>query len=220
MMMIVRAVRARLRLSIGTLCGIVAYLLLPATNSTPTRGILAWDFGCLVFLTLAAQMFTSERRSSMADDAARQEEGEWTIFGLSVGAVGASIAGIISIYSDTKGVSPDSRAWHIGLVALTLLLTFLMTHTLFALRYAHEYYAIAEPGGDPDGGLNFPEDRVPDYWDFFYFALVLGMTFQVSDVQITSTKLRRLATAHALLSFVYNTAFIALTVNLGASLLG
>jgi uncharacterized membrane protein len=219
-MMVLRAIRARIRLATGALCGIVAFLILPATNSTPTRGILAWDIGCLVFLVLVARMFTVERKSTMADDAARQEEGEWTIFALSVGAIIASIAGIISIYSGTKGVSADNKAWHVALVALTLLLTFLMTHTLFALRYAHEYYAIGEPGAEVDGGLDFPKDTVPDYWDFFYFALVLGMTFQVSDVQITSTKLRRLATVHALLAFLYNTVFIALTVNLGASLLG
>ena len=219
-MWLLRALRARLRLTTGAACGIVSYLLIPATISTPTRGILAWDIGCFVFLALVAQMFTSERRTSIAEDAARQEEGEWTIFGLSVGAVGASIAGIITIYSGTKGVAVDDRGWHVGLVALTLLLTFMMTHTLFALRYAHEYYAVSGSGTDPAGGLEFPEDRVPDYWDFFYFAVVLGMTFQVSDVQITSTRLRRLATAHGLLAFFYNTVFIALTVNLGASLLG
>jgi len=219
-MWFLRAVRARLRLTAGTICGIVAFLVLPATISTSTRGITAWDVGCVVFLALVAQMFTSERKTTIAEDAARQEEGEWTIFALSVGAVVVSIAGIISTFSGTKGVAADNRGWQVGLVALTLLLTFLMTHTLFALRYAHEYYAVSEPGTDPDGGLEFPEDRVPDYWDFFYFAAVLGMTFQVSDVQITSTRLRRLATAHGLLSFVYNTVFIALTVNLGASLLG
>ncbi len=219
-MWFVRILRARWRLTTGTACGVIAFLVLPGTISTSTRGILGWDIGCVVFLALVAWMFTVERRTSIAEDAARQEEGEWTIFVLSVGAVGASIAGIISIYSGTKGVAADDRGWHVGLVALTLLLTFMMTHTLFALRYAHEYYAVSGPAAAPDGGLEFPEDRVPDYWDFFYFAVVLGMTFQVSDVQITSPRLRRLATAHGLLAFFYNTVFIALTVNLGASLLG
>ena len=70
-----------------------------------------------------------------------------------------------------------------------------------------------------DGGLQFPGDDLPDYFDFFYFALVLGMTFQVSDVQITARKLRRLATAHGLLGFLFNTIILALTVNIAAGLL-
>jgi uncharacterized membrane protein len=94
-----------------------------------------------------------------------------------------------------------------------------MTHTLFALRYAHEYYSIV-PGGDAvEGGLKFPGDDPPDYWDFFYYALVLGMTFQVSDVEILSRKLRRLASVHGLLGFLFNTVILALSVNIAASLL-
>jgi len=90
---------------------------------------------------------------------------------------------------------------------------------VFALRYAHEYYETAPGHVGIDGGLQFPADDEPDYWDFFYFALVLGMTFQVSDVQITSRTLRRLAAVHGLLGFLFNTVIIALTVNIGASLL-
>ena len=71
----------------------------------------------------------------------------------------------------------------------------------------------------PDKGLYFPGGDAPDYWDFVYFAIVLGMTFQVSDVQITSRKLRRLATVHGLLGFLFNTVIVALTVNLAANLL-
>ena len=77
-----------------------------------------------------------------------------------------------------------------------------------------------QPGASRvDGGLDFPGGLSPDYWDFFYFALVLGMTFQVSDVQITSRKLRRLAAAHGLIGFLFNAVIIALTVNIAASLL-
>ena len=83
---------------------------------------------------------------------------------------------------------------HVGLVTATLLLSWLVTHVVFALRYAHEYYATDLGGPGVDGGLDFPGKEPPDYWDFCYFAVVIGMTFQVSDVQITSRKLRRLAT--------------------------
>ena len=77
----------------------------------------------------------------------------------------------------------------------------------------------APGGGGSDGGLDFPSTKRPDYWDFFYFSAVLGMTFQVSDVQITSRKLRRLATAHGMLGFLFNTVVVALTVNLASGLL-
>ena len=89
---------------------------------------------------------------------------------------------------------------------------------LFALRYAHEYYN-GPADNDIDGGLSFPAEPHPDYWDFVYFSVVLGMTFQVSDVNITSRKLRRLATLHGLMGFLFNTVIIALTVNLASGLL-
>ena len=95
-----------------------------------------------------------------------------------------------------------------------------MTHVTFAFRYAHEYYTSdVAPPPEFDRGLEFPGEKRPDYLDFVYFALVLGMTFQVSDVQITSRKLRRLATLHGLIGFLYNTVILALTVNIAAGLL-
>jgi len=94
-----------------------------------------------------------------------------------------------------------------------------MTHVTFAFRYAHEYYARDQGGPEADGGLDFPAEKHPDYFDFLYFSLVLGMTFQVSDVQITSRKLRRVAALHGLMSFLFNTVIVALTVNNAAGLL-
>ena len=105
------------------------------------------------------------------------------------------------------------------LVGGTLALTWLLTQAVFALRYAHEFYTRTDDAPMPDGGLEFPREPRPDYWDFFYFSAILGMTFQVSDVQITSRKLRRLATVHGLLGFLLNTVIIALTVNLASGLL-
>ena len=104
------------------------------------------------------------------------------------------------------------------LVAVTLLLSWLVTHVTFAFRYAHEFYATDLGGPDVDRGLEFPGEKEPDYLDFMYFALVLGMTFQVSDVQITSRKLRRVALLHGFLAFLFNTVIIAFTVNIAAGL--
>lgn len=170
-------------------------------------------------LALSADMFTRERDSTMAQDAARQQEGEWTIFWITVAAVVASFAAVLGEFSQIKSGPPGSELLHIALVTATLLLSWLVTHTFFALRYAHEYYQASSDGTDIDRGLEFPGEKAPDYWDFFYFSVVVGMTFQVSDVQITSRKLRRLAAAHGLLSFLFNTVIVALSVNLGAGLL-
>ncbi len=92
-----------------------------------------------------------------------------------------------------------------------------MRHSHFAMHTST--YALDLGGPEIDRGLEFPKEDKPDYLDFMYFSLVLGMTFQVSDVQITSRKLRRLAAVHGLLSFLFNTIILALTVNLAAGLL-
>jgi uncharacterized membrane protein len=215
---VLRVVRGRPRLFASLLVGLALALLLPSAFAPLTRALVAWDTGCLAFLVLSAVMFGSERHTDIAADAEAQEEGEWTIFWLTVGAVSASFAAILGDFAQTKDLSPGLRGLHIGLVAATLFVSWLMTHTVFAYRYAHEYYERTADGRIV-GGLQFPEEPEPDYWDFFYFALVLGMTFQVSDVQITSRKLRRLAAAHGLLGFLFNTVILALSVNIGASLL-
>jgi uncharacterized membrane protein len=214
-----RIVAARPRLFIGFGCGLVIAPLLPAAIGHTTRAILAWDTGVIVYLALSALLFTTERVERMAADAEAQQEGEWTIFALTVAAVVFSFAAILGEFAGTKAASGWQKDWHLALVAVTLFVSWLMTHTTFAFRYAHEYYANDRGGPDVDRGLEFPEEQQPDYLDFMYFALVLGMTFQVSDVQITSRKLRRLAAVHGLLSFLFNTIILALTVNLAAGLL-
>jgi uncharacterized membrane protein len=211
-------VRGRPRLAIGMLCVVLAWPLLPGTFAPLERAIIAWDIGCTVFLVLAAHMFSGERMSRMPDDAARQQEGEWTIFCFTIGAVTASFAAILGEFAASKDAPAAVRGLHVALVVATLLLSWLMTHILFALRYAHEYYTMSD-GKELDRGLQFPGNAAPDYWDFVYFAMVLGMTFQVSDVEIMSRKLRRLATVHGVLGFLFNTVILALSVNIAASLL-
>jgi uncharacterized membrane protein len=214
-----QVVRGRPRLFLGLLCGIVAAPLLPKGIEGTMRAILAWDLGVIVYLVLSAYLFTSERLDRMAEDAAAQEEGEWTIFWLTVAAVAFSFVAIVYAFADTKDMAPAQRNLHIALVAVTLFVSWLMTHTSFAFRYAHEYYEIDPSSAGITGGLEFPGEKRPDYLDFLYFALVLGMTFQVSDVQITARKFRRLAAVHGLLSFLFNTIILALTVNIAAGLL-
>jgi uncharacterized membrane protein len=214
-----QVVRGRPRLFVGLLCGLAVAPFLPGDIKGTTRAILAWDTGVIVYLALSAFLFTTERLDRMPADAAAQQEGEWTIFWLTVAAVSFSFAAILSEFADTKQMVPAQRNLHVILVAATLFVSWLMTHTSFAFRYAHEYYETDPAGKGIVGGLEFPGEKRPDYLDFMYFALVLGMTFQVSDVQITSRNFRRLASVHGLLSFLFNTIILALTVNIAASLL-
>ena len=99
----------------------------------------------------------------------------------------------------------------------TILLSWAFVHTIFSLHYAHEYYGERRDG--KIGGLNFPGDQEPDYWDFLYFSLVIGMTSQVSDVAITSKVIRRMVAIHGVLSFFFNLTVLALTVNMVSNLI-
>lgn len=218
-MPLLNSLLTRKRLLAGVVAGIFVFLLLPRHHALLSRALVAWDAGAVVFLVLIAAMFSRRDHRHLPHDAAAQEEGEWTIFAATLVGVTASFAAILGEFSATKEVPQIARYAHIGLVVATLVCSWLVTQTLFALRYAHEYYQSRKRGARPDGGLVFPGGHPPDYWDFAYFSFVLGMTFQVSDVQIESHKFRRVALLHGFMGFVFNTVIIALSVNVGASLL-
>jgi uncharacterized membrane protein len=215
-----QAIRSRPRLLTGLLVMIVSWPLLSSVLPMTRRGIVAWDAGVLVFLVLAAHLFTTESPDDMPAAAEAQQEGEWTIFWLTLGVVVVSFVAVGSEFATIKTGPADRRWLEVTLVAATLFLSWLVTHVTFALRYAHEFYARDLGGPDIDRGLEFPGEQEPDYLDFMYFSLVLGMTFQVSDVQITSRKLRRVAALHGLVSFLFNTIIVAFTVNIAAGLMG
>ena len=200
--------------------GVLAYWVLPAMLGGPARAVLAWDIGATVLLLLAAWMFWTEGDdAAIAHNAAQQQEGEWTMFAVTLAGVAFSFVAISTEMAAAKDMELAQRHLHLAIVVATLLLSWLVTHILFALRYAHEYYDRKPGAAAVDGGLDFPGQEPPDYWDFAYFALVLGMTFQVSDVQISSRRLRRLATVHGLIGFLFNTVIVALTVNIAAGFL-
>lgn len=154
----------------------------------------------------------------MDADAEAQEEGQWTVFWVMLFGAAASFAALAYEFSGLKDLPAFERGLRVALVATTLLLSWLLAHTTFALAYAHEWYERDDTGA-LRRGLAFPGEDRPDYLDFLYFAAGIGMTFQVSDVQVTSRHLRRLALLHGLVSFLFNTVIVALTVNIAAGLL-
>jgi uncharacterized membrane protein len=200
--------------------GILAFLALPRDLSMAPRAVFAWDVaGVSLLLMFAFLLLREGDDEKMARNAAAQQEGEWTVFAITLAGVVVSFAAITRVMGIAKDMEGTERKLYIGTVGATLFLSWLVTHVVFALRYAHEYYERQPGAAQVDGGLEFPGGLPPDYWDFLYFAMVLGMTFQVSDVQILSRKMRRLATVHGLIGFLFNTVIVALTVNIAATLL-
>ena len=221
---IVLFVRSRNHLFSGILAGLVASLVIPWRGSLMLPGgkahfVLCWDVGAAVFLVLWAVTMVRTPIWDMPRRAKAQQDGEWVVFGLALAGIVASIVAIVIEFHGIAQLKKEARDIHLALVIATLLISWLTMQLVFALRYAHEFYTISDGSGTTDGGLDFPHEPEPDYFDFFYFGMVLGMTFQVSDVNITSRKLRRLATLQGFIGFVFNTVILALTVNIAASLL-
>lgn len=200
--------------------GIVG-VLLPSWLHLPTRVLCIWDAGMLCFLVLSWWVMLRATPETMRLNAKRQDEGRLVILSLVTAAACASILAIGFLLKDAKSGPGTIVLLHIVLSAITILGSWLLVHTIFALHYAHGYYqddskSLEESKAE---GLDFPGDSEPDYWDFLYFSFVIGMTSQVSDVQIESRSMRRLALMHGVLSFFFNTAIVAMTINIIAGLI-
>lgn len=117
---------------------------------------------------------------------------------------------LVAVHGELKG---KNDALAIALVITTLVLAWLFSNTVYTLHYAHLFYSAETDGGGDSGGLSFPECKEPAYWDFLYFSFTLGMTFQTSDVAITSRRLRRIVLGHSLMAFVFNLGILAFTIN-------
>lgn len=206
-----RLIYARPRTFIALTVGVLVCLLLPGTFRVVTRLLLGWDALIAVYLVLVYAMMLCNDHQHIRRAAAMQDDGRFVI--LLVTAIGA-FASIAAIVSELG--TPHRGVLELTIAIVTIVLSWAAVHTIFALHYAHDYYRNTKPGG-----LQFPsgddQENHADYWDFVYFSFVIGMTAQVSDVGITDKTIRRTATAHGIASFIYNTALLALTVNIAAS---
>jgi len=138
------------------------------------------------------------------------------VLSLTVLAALASLAAIVLELTGLKGYAQGTQGAHIALACLTILCSWFVVHTAFALHYAHEFYNESRPDGHAE--LQFPGTSDPDYIDFMYFSFVIGTTAQTSDVNISSRVMRRLALVHGVISFFFNTTLLALFVNVAAGL--
>lgn len=208
---VLRIFYARPRTFISVVLGIAVFFLLPGSLRLVSRLLIGWDAFVVGYLLLAYGMILREGVRHVRRNAIMQDDGRFLILMVTALGAFASLAGIVSELG-----AAHRGAFELTLVTTTIALTWAAVHTTFALHYAHEYYRNAKPGGLAFPS-NSPDHPAPDYWDFVYFAFVIGMTAQVSDVGITDKIIRRTATVHGIISFVFNTALLALMINIVAS---
>ena len=198
------------RLTISLVVGLAVYALVAALE-VPwwVRAVAGWDAGALTLIALAWSVILRADHTETARRAGSDDPGRHVVFGIAVLASVFSFFSAAFVLRHVRTLEPNARtAWTL-LTLFAIVLAWAVAHTAYTLRYAHLYY-----GDGARKGLLFPGDDPPADVDFAYFSFTIGMCFQVSDVVVTSTHCRRAVLLHAVLSFVYNTAILALALNL------
>jgi uncharacterized membrane protein len=198
-------IKARPHLTLSVIAGIVAALLVPVPMHTVARLLLAWNVAAWSYLLQAFWVMGRADHHHLRRTAIAQSAGSAAVLAIAIAAVIASIAAIALELATVKGHAPFTVAG-----------SWLLLPTLFALSYASVFHR--HSGGH---GLLFPaakDETPPDYWDFLYFSFTIAVASQTADVAIVSTAMRRLVLLQSVLSFAFNTAILALMVNIAAGL--
>jgi uncharacterized membrane protein len=216
---IVQQLHARPRLGFALVLGVCLYLALPNAwqLGRTTRFLVSWNAAVCLYLVLAGFMMARSSPEKIHRRALHEDDGRKTVLVLVVLTAMASLLAIVDELSVVKNLSGTVRLGHIAVTALTVLTSWLFTHLMFAIHYAHDYYL--NLSRQQPTGLSFPGDETPDYGDFLYFAGVIGASGQTADVTITTRAMRRTSLAHCVLAFFFNAAVLAFTINIAASLL-
>lgn len=220
-MKLLRQLRLRPRLMLAILVGVGAAigstLVWPTALNGVTRGLLGWNVGVWLYLGLALRMMSRADHQRLQRNARAQADGMGAVLLLAVAGAVASLGAIALELSHVRHGLGAAQGWPYLLLALsTVSGSWLLLPVEFALAYASIYHA----EGTGPHGLEFPgDDPHPDYADFMYFAVTLAATSQTSDVAVSARPMRRLVLLHALLSFVFNTCVLALTINILAGLI-
>jgi uncharacterized membrane protein len=211
----VRFVVGRRRLLLSVAAGLLLFAVLPDRLHPATRFIFAWDGMTALYVAATLVMMAQSTVETCHSRAALYDEGDWVILLLVVASAAASF---VAIYAELASLAAKREPLALGLIitAVTVALSWTFTHVVFTLHYANVYY---RPDDDGPGGLKFPGDRAPDYKDFLYYSFVIGCAAQTGDVSTISPAMRRLTLVHGIVAFTFNTAILALTINVGASLL-
>ena len=214
-----RQIIVRPRLALSVLVGLALYFLLPLyfSGTAGTHLLVSWNAAVCLYLALAGNMMTRSGPETIRRNAVEQDEGGKTLLLLVVLTAFAMLLAIVIELSAVHDLSGPQRQSRILLAALTVVTAWAFTHLTFALHYAHDYYVNLEHMRPP--GIQFPGDAAPDYLDFLYLAGIIGTSGQTADVAFTSSAMRRVALAHCVLAFFFNTTVLALVINIAASLL-
>jgi len=207
---------ANYRLVIALTVAFIVYLCCDKTFSIPELALSCWIGCALTVIVLDWIIILTSHPMEVKKIAKLQDSSRRLLFIFIITAALVSLVSIIFLLKASKGVSETVRNEHIALAISAVVVSWWLVHTVFTLKYAHMYYDTSTDNGKPlkCGGLDFPGNlKDPDYIDFVYFAFVVGMTFQVSDVVITDRRIRRACLIHALISFAFNTAIVALSIN-------
>jgi uncharacterized membrane protein len=201
------------------LSGIVFLLIRQTTLNAMLIAMALWDTFALSYVILSWIVFVTSPVSHISRMAQKDDGSRIFVFILVI------IASFVSMLTVLLLIISKDNSSNILLVYLPvtiggIMISWTLVHTTFCFHYAHLYYNFDDTDNVKKGGLDFPREQHPDYIDFAYFSFVIGMTFQVSDVEISSRVIRRVALVHGLISFVLNTFVVALTINLIAGLKG
>jgi uncharacterized membrane protein len=213
-----RHLYAQWRFLVALAFGVVVALVVPLDDTVP-RVLAGWNAGGLVYLILVGIKMGQAEAEGIKRQAGIERESRIVVL---VAVIFGSIFTMLALFAQLMAIKSEhgmDRSLSIGLSVSTIFLSWLLIHTVFALFYAHEFHSEGRGGSKGQGGgLKFPDDSTPDYLDFLYFSFVVGTTAQTSDVDVCSRAMRRVVMLHGILSFFFNTAVIALAVNLAAQL--
>lgn len=197
---------------------VVVFFFLPDYHGLLLKLVISWVVFAFIFL-LFSWIVVFTRTVPQIKKKASEDDGSVAFVFFMV--IISSFAGMLSVLllMISKNASITGNSLFLPACISGMIFAWAMVHTTYIFHYAHEYYdADDTKPSKVTGGLSFPEENRPDYLDFAYFSFVMGCTFQVSDVSITSRRIRRIALVHGILSFVLNTFVVALTVNLIAGI--
>lgn len=204
---------AHYRLLLSLLMGGIAFFLARHNPSIPAITLITWIAIASTIIILDWVIILWAHPRDIRKIASLEDSSRVMIF---VFVMVASLVSLVAMYlllKSSKGESDSTVAGYIILAMTGVVISWWLVHTVFTMRYAHLFYSTDE-NRKLIGGLEFPgNEKEPDYLDFVYFSFVIGMTFQVSDVEISSKHIRRLAWMHGLIAFAFNTAIVALSIN-------
>jgi uncharacterized membrane protein len=206
----------RPRLLAAALVGVVLATLLPHPLRPLVRVLLGWNIATWLYLLLIWIMMARADAARVREVAAREDENAVIILSAVCVAAIASVAAIILELATAKNLGLSSSVQHLALTGMTVVGSWFLIPSIFALHYARLYYLTQ---GKPV--LQFPDsDLQPDYWDFMYFSFTIAVASQTADIGLASSSMRRAVLAQAVLSFFFNASILALSINIAASLVG